>query len=493
MSISASGTISTTSTSGTTTGLTASTVFAANGGSANASLAARFAHRLNVVDDFGADPTGSADCHAAFAAAIAAVPNGGTIYIPSGTYLLNSTLVIQGSDITLEGAGIGATRIVGAFGLPVVIQQGTSTFEVMFNRVRGMTITRAGVTSSNPPAATSIGLQWGWFNYAIEEDVLVECHGIGRQLDSLYCVANPNGAALYSIRYDGIRTFAASCVTCYTDLGNVADDYHTNCEWGQNCGNNNISYTNPPDNNGELFSPLAVIRLRAQMNNSHFTACNFIPRGPNTGPGGTPNCALLSFVGVSYGGAKFTDCYGENLTYGLISDSTPNQSIQEIVFTGGAFNFATDMFGLNANTSLSIFRGVNTRFQCSMTLTGAFGQVQFMGGSIGSNISITGGGNQYSCTLQMVGVTLFGTIALAGTFDALGFVGCLSVNAPSLVDTSVCGDVRQKRFLANLTGGNFFWHDTPTYNPVLLGPDVPTSKPSTSGTVWSSNGTLMLS
>ncbi len=59
------------------------------------------------VFEFGAvDPTGTADCSAAFQAAADA---GGDIFIPPGTYRLNSTLTISQHNTRLIGAGNGST------------------------------------------------------------------------------------------------------------------------------------------------------------------------------------------------------------------------------------------------------------------------------------------------------------------------------------------------------------------------------------------------
>jgi hypothetical protein len=60
---------------------------------------------LNVVTQFGADPTGTADATSIIQGAIAALPAaGGVIYFPAGTYKLSGTLTV-GSGITLAGDG----------------------------------------------------------------------------------------------------------------------------------------------------------------------------------------------------------------------------------------------------------------------------------------------------------------------------------------------------------------------------------------------------
>jgi hypothetical protein len=76
-------------------------------------VATTVAGRLNqtIVFDagYGADPTGATDNIAAFAKAITALSNGGTIFFPAGTFLFASQLLITASNIWLVGSGEGAT------------------------------------------------------------------------------------------------------------------------------------------------------------------------------------------------------------------------------------------------------------------------------------------------------------------------------------------------------------------------------------------------
>jgi hypothetical protein len=66
----------------------------------------------NVIN-YGADPTGKTDSHDAIEAAIHNLPSaGGIVYIPEGTYLLNSTLLIDRNQVVIRGAGMTSTRIL---------------------------------------------------------------------------------------------------------------------------------------------------------------------------------------------------------------------------------------------------------------------------------------------------------------------------------------------------------------------------------------------
>lgn len=67
------------------------------------------------VTNYGADPTGTNDSAAAIQSAIAAAgaTNGNIVYLPPGTYKINSTLDIPYSGVVLVGAGSGSTHDIG--------------------------------------------------------------------------------------------------------------------------------------------------------------------------------------------------------------------------------------------------------------------------------------------------------------------------------------------------------------------------------------------
>ena len=64
------------------------------------------------VTSEGADPTGANDSTAAFNAAIAAAGAGGTVWIPSGTFLLPGHITVN--NVTVEGAGMWYSTVTGA-------------------------------------------------------------------------------------------------------------------------------------------------------------------------------------------------------------------------------------------------------------------------------------------------------------------------------------------------------------------------------------------
>jgi hypothetical protein len=68
---------------------------------------------VNILD-FGADPTGVVDSSAAIQAAINSLPNGGAIYCPAGSYLLNTTITFPESNY-YKFYGDGSIRTIFTF------------------------------------------------------------------------------------------------------------------------------------------------------------------------------------------------------------------------------------------------------------------------------------------------------------------------------------------------------------------------------------------
>lgn len=80
--------------------------------SSSTAKAFRFADWLNVVNDFGADPTGITEPSAVFQAAINALPSGGgTLFIPSGTYNFTVGQLAPVTGLHIVGAGYNSVII----------------------------------------------------------------------------------------------------------------------------------------------------------------------------------------------------------------------------------------------------------------------------------------------------------------------------------------------------------------------------------------------
>lgn len=103
------------------------------------------------VREFGAKGDGTTDDATAFNNAIAAVPTGGTLIIPPGTYLLSTGITIT-KAINILGAGLSATKLKGA---SIAILTLAPTSAVYGSSVRNLDIE---FTNSN---AANIGIDVG--------------------------------------------------------------------------------------------------------------------------------------------------------------------------------------------------------------------------------------------------------------------------------------------------------------------------------------------
>jgi pectate lyase-like protein len=91
-------------------------------------LASSVSQLVTSVVDYGADGSGATDSYPAFLAAYTYMltTGGGNLFVPAGTYRLNSTLVMTGAFINLVGEGPGSLILNGQTNAPA-IQLGNGT------------------------------------------------------------------------------------------------------------------------------------------------------------------------------------------------------------------------------------------------------------------------------------------------------------------------------------------------------------------------------
>ncbi len=104
------------------------------------------------VKDYGAKGDGTTDDTAAITAAVTAATaaGGGTVFVPQGTFIVSATIALT-TNITLAGAGHGATLIKRSTNVPIISVYGPSTT----NHVLNIGIRDLGV-HGNDTAATAI-------------------------------------------------------------------------------------------------------------------------------------------------------------------------------------------------------------------------------------------------------------------------------------------------------------------------------------------------
>lgn len=126
----------------------------------------------NVVD-YGADPTGVANSTAAFAAAIAASKH---IFIPQGTFLVDTILLSDVKGYLVEGASTTGTIVKGTASATKVLQVtgstpgGLNTYNVFKNFTVDMTL----MNSTTPGASVGVFMKntWGASFYNVNVNVI---------------------------------------------------------------------------------------------------------------------------------------------------------------------------------------------------------------------------------------------------------------------------------------------------------------------------------
>lgn len=153
---------------------------------------------VNVLD-FGADKTGVTDSTSAIQAAIDSLPtNGGAVYLPSGTYLLQSSIVwptqkyvlLFGAGSSGQGNGVshpGASQLVYT-GTGTAIEMVGTGFDVdqVGGELRDFTL--QGPTRTTAPNSIGIDVQWasgssGQFSL---RNLYIYNFGVGVVLDAVF-------------------------------------------------------------------------------------------------------------------------------------------------------------------------------------------------------------------------------------------------------------------------------------------------------------------
>lgn len=190
-------------------------VFTQAGASAVDRLPADKLAELVSVKDFGAKGDGTTDDTTSITNAIAALPNGGSIYFPAGTYLVTSTILISTSFIRLVGAGRRCTEINFAPGAADTLFELHNGGSLVYGvEISGLTITSADTTHTKIAidivdtsaikisdieilgsggvwtGSTSIGIQIRGRELARISDVQIQADR------PLYFAANPNSSSL---------------------------------------------------------------------------------------------------------------------------------------------------------------------------------------------------------------------------------------------------------------------------------------------------------
>jgi hypothetical protein len=249
---------------------------------------------INAVAVFGADPTNTRDSAPAINNALLAAAPGQTVYLPNGTYLLGSPLVLPpavellgsygpkhseyGSTIKL-GAGFSGS---GAIVLPAGSQE--------------QRITRLDIDGSAPPAGTCLGIDANTNPVPYVQLNDLHIHGIGFS-NGIETAANSNGWRSRNVVIGSTNATGFNI--------NSPDNHWLVCQ-ALSCGSHGWNI------NGAQNSKF--VDCRADFNNDY----GFIIQGAWTTTTGSGGC---QFIGLS------TD---RNVQYGVLITATGNSPL---VFT----------------------------------------------------------------------------------------------------------------------------------------------------------------
>jgi MYXO-CTERM domain-containing protein len=134
----------------------------------------------NVKTDHGAVGDGVADDSAAFKAAIAACPEGQVVFIPSGTYRLNDSLLVE-KGIVLRGEGPSNTRLL-FYGAAATSDRGYIHLGDLWDNDSNYTsVTQATKESPTLGVASTSGFNQGGYIFIdqIDDPSFVTINGIG--------------------------------------------------------------------------------------------------------------------------------------------------------------------------------------------------------------------------------------------------------------------------------------------------------------------------
>ena len=119
-------------------------------GAVNTSVQSKLQESISVLD-FGADPTGATDSTVAINAAVGALPAGGTLLFPVGTYSISSPIIFDGKNATVSAYGANFTLV------------GDNTGFVVKGTITNFTVLGGSITGdNNATRLDSSTAQIGW-------------------------------------------------------------------------------------------------------------------------------------------------------------------------------------------------------------------------------------------------------------------------------------------------------------------------------------------
>jgi hypothetical protein len=350
------------------------------------------------VKHFKAKGNGIADDYAAITAAITAAKaaGGGIVDFGNGTYRTSGTVLVDGSNITIRGKGMGATSIVGDLAVTPVVKFSDGAIDVYRSGIKDIAVSRAVGTVP----VGSIGVQWNLFNYGFQENLLINRHYIGESLH------HPTSL---SLGFHSVNLRIHDCSHTYLHLGSVTDSQFLGGELGLN--------------GGETVGPVAYgIKISNYAEMIHMNNFTIIPRA--TGAGAVTHCiGITDYTNIANPIGEFTAMNCENVLIGVSTSATVPE-FRDLKINGGRWANATSAFfnSFHANTKIYgfyIYNEANITGRIALTLDD--GAAYFENSYFASDSdNIAGGTNGY---FIFNGNKIIGTQIFTGNFKNLTVTG----------------------------------------------------------------------
>lgn len=435
--------------------------FAASGGTVARSLRDRFADCVNVLD-FGAVGDGVTDCAPAINAALAFArtmnrpgginQTGGRIYIPTGRYLIKSTInVVEGDTLlgdpsglasvptaqagsgtqvivstTLAGGGTWSNSIAITClgGGPITIQDiafnGTQTVTNSTWLKSGDGVTNIGLTQSHFSRLRVVGFSTG---LAIVKFFDANFDDVGFE----YCTTSVsiNGAGSYdacaAIRFNNCVFFEAGAQHFALFGGAVADGLlFTGCDFDLTSGT----------------SLWHIVCYDASIKNWSFSACRFVT--------GANNAFIRPIdAASSVNGLVCTGCFFVGGTSVSVPYIAPAYSITGVTFA--ACKFDDCLFTADTETQATAFVGCRFKGASTVTITAAKNSTLIgndFGDCTGSVLVPSGvhDGLVISANLFPASYTSFGINVTSTKVRCIGNVGVADYQTDQVLTTSATYD-----------------------------------------------------
>ena len=296
---------------------------------------------LNVATWFSADPTGAADSTTAIQNALNAAASGDVVYLPAGTFLLNSSaLTVTTSGVTIMGAGQGATIVqIGASFSGTAAINCTGANDTF---ISGMLIRGTSATYSSNPAADAIRLN-NSLRCTVRDVFCLYINGY-----AVSALGNSSGSSLWT---QLVNVHSLSCAQGAHILGNTASGFDagaaiTNCIFEQTAGGDALLIEDAHD---VLITNLEAWNLSTSSGNSiHIKGASaaVYVNGADLGglTGSTPQAHPVVLIEAGANGTPNQVAFNG----GIIEGGTPGLSITggtDVIFTGAHF-FSNANYGL---------------------------------------------------------------------------------------------------------------------------------------------------